>query len=105
MMPRWILKAFRNEQHHEALAFFRNISIFHGLSTRQLGRVMLSMQRRNYHIGEHLFEEGQPGKAVFIIKSGQVELSRQTSDGARKLGVLGAGQMFGEMALLEQMNR
>ena len=105
MMPRWVRRFFRNEQHSETLAFFRNISIFHGLSTRQLGRVMLAMQRRAYLTGEHLFEEGAPGKAVFIIKSGKVELTRQTADGPRKLGLLGPGQMFGEMALLEQMNR
>lgn len=104
-MPRWVRKFFRNEQHSETLAFFRNISIFHGLSVRQLGRVMLAMQRRAYQAGEKLFEEGQSGKAVFIIKSGKVELTRQTQDGFRKLGILGPGQMFGEMALLEQMNR
>lgn len=104
-LPRWLRKFFKNEQHTETLAFFRNIPIFHGLSSRQLGRVMMAMQRRAYQMGERLFEEGQPGKAVFIIKSGQVELSRQTPDGVRKLGVLGSGQMFGEMALLEQMNR
>lgn len=105
-MPRWLRRFFKNEQYSETLHFFRNISIFHGLSARQLGRVMLAMQRRAYQMGEKLFEEGQAGKAVFIIKSGKVELSRQTSDGPpRKLGILGPGQMFGEMALLEQMNR
>jgi CRP/FNR family transcriptional regulator, cyclic AMP receptor protein len=105
VMPRWVWRFFKNEQHSETLAFFRNISIFHGLTSRQLGRVMLAMQRRTYVIGERLFEEGAPGKAVFVIKSGRVELSRMTADGPRKLGVLGPGQMFGEMALLEQLNR
>src|SRR5258706_9813547 len=102
MMPRWLRRFFRNEQHSETLAFFRNISIFHGLSSHQLGRVMLAMQRRAYQSGEKLFEEGQAGKAVFIIKSGRVELSRLTPEGPRKMGILGPGQMFGEMALLEQ---
>lgn len=104
-LPRWLRRFFKNEQYSETVHFFRNISIFHGLSSGQLGRVMLAMQRRAYQTGEKLFEEGQPGKAVFIIKSGRVELSRQTSEGIRKLGILGPGQMFGEMALLEQMTR
>lgn len=104
-LPRWLRRFFKNEHHHETLAFFRGIPIFHGLSAGQLGRVMTSMQRRRYTAGETLFEEGQPGKAVFIIKSGHVELTRASAEGPRSLGSLGAGQMFGEMALLEQMNR
>ncbi len=103
--PRWVRKFFKNEQHSEAIDFFRNVPLFHGLSTRQLGRIMLAMQPREYHAGEQLFEEGQAGKAVFIIKSGKVELTRLANGQPRVLGVLGTGQMFGEMALLEQMKR
>jgi CRP/FNR family transcriptional regulator len=104
-LPKWLRRFFKNDHHHETLAFFRGIPIFHGLHSWQLGRVMTEMQRRHYTTGETLFEEGQPGKAVFIIKSGQVELTRRTTEGPRSLGTLNAGQMFGEMALLEQMNR
>ena len=106
LLPRVLRRFFKNEQHWENLTFLRGIPIFRGLSARQLGRVMLAMQKRTYVAGETLFVEGQPGKAVFIVKSGQVELSRTMADGRpRSLGVLGKGQMFGEMALLEQMQR
>lgn len=105
VVPRWLRRFFRNEQYHETLSFFRNVPIFHGLSTRQLGRVIVSMQRRHYQSGEMLFEEGQDGKAVFVIKSGRVELTRRVGDSPRTLGILGPGQMFGEMALLERMKR
>jgi CRP/FNR family transcriptional regulator len=106
LTPRFIWRFFRNEQHWENLNFFRAIPIFQGLSSRQLGRVMMAMQKRTYVAGETLFVEGQPGRAVFIIKSGQVELTRRLPDGRiRSLGVLGKGQMFGEMALLEHMQR
>ncbi len=104
-MFKWLRRFFRNEQHSENLAFFRGIPIFHGLTSRQLGRVMLSMQRRHYITGEKLFEEGHEGKAVFVIRSGKVELTRRVGAAERTLGTLGAGQMFGEMALLEQMQR
>lgn len=100
-MWRW----FRNDQHWEALSFFRGIPIFQSLTRRQLGRVMMAMQRRPYRAGEVVFEEGQLGRAVFILKSGKVELSRKSGNTRRVLGVLTPGQMFGEMALLEQMQR
>jgi len=104
-LPRWVWRWFRNDHHWEALSFFRGVPIFQGLTSRQLGRVMMAMQRRPYHAGEILFEEGQTGRAVFILKSGKVELSRTSGHTRRVLGVLTPGQMFGEMALLEQMQR
>ncbi len=106
----WILKRlrkfFNDEQFRDDLAFFRDVILFHGLSTRQLGRLMQAMQRRTYHAGEELFVEGQIGKAVFIIRSGRVELTRNVGGGdVRTLGLLGAGQIFGELALIEQRER
>jgi CRP/FNR family transcriptional regulator len=103
---RWFKKFFKNEQHVENLDFLRSIAIFHGLKSRQLGRLMHAMQSRTYRSGEILFSEGQVGKALFIIKSGRVELTRKgTSGKSRVLGVLKASQVFGEMALLEQRPR
>ena len=104
-LPRWLWRWFRNDHHWEALSFFRGVPIFQGLTRRQLGRVMMAMQRRPYRAGEIIFEEGQLGRAVYILKSGKVELSRKSGSTRRVLGVLTPGQMFGEMALLEQMQR
>src|SRR5689334_8534234 len=96
---KWLLRFFGSETHWTHLAFFRGVSLFHGLSSRQLGRIMQAMQKRSYQSGEVLFHEGQVGKAVFIIESGRVELSRKQLNGdTRSLGILGAGQIFGEMA-------
>lgn len=103
---RWLIRFFGNEHHWTQLAFFRGVPLFHGLTSRQLGRLMQAMQKRSYRNGEILFQEGQVGKAVFIIESGRVELTRRSSNGeARSLGILGPGQIFGEMALLEQLER
>lgn len=105
LFPRWFRRIFKNDEFAQEVDFFRSVPIFHSLSTRQLSRVMLAMQRRLYRAGEVLFEEGQVGKAVFIIKSARVELSRNLGPTKRTLGILGPGQMFGEMALLEKMHR
>ncbi len=102
---RWIYRLFRSNRHWDDLLFFRSISVFGGLSTRQLGRIMMAMQKRTYHAGEALFSEGQIGKALFIIRSGEVELSRTVGDQVMSLGRLGSGQIFGEMALLEHTPR
>ena len=105
-ITQFVKSLFRNEHHWQSVAFFRNVPIFHGLHSRQIGRLIQSMQKRTYRAGEILFEEGQVGKAVFIIESGKVELTRRNNDGSpRRLGLVGSGQVLGEMALLEQMER
>jgi CRP-like cAMP-binding protein len=102
---RWFKKFFRDGRYWEELAFFRSVSLFHGLRTRDLGRVMQALQKRTYQAGEILFSEGEPGKAVFIIHSGKVKLRRATANGPRDVGELAPGDFFGEMALLENKPR
>ena len=52
-----------------------------------------------------MFEEGEPGKAIFIVRTGRIELTRRVGEGQRTLSLLGAGQMFGEMAILDNVKR
>ena len=101
-----VKKLFRDAQNSDDLAFFREISIFQGLHKRHLGRILQAMQKRKYYTGEIVFQQGQEGKAVFVIRSGGVELSRSGSnDKVTVLARRGLGQIFGEMALLEHQPR
>lgn len=97
---------FKSPRHQDDVVFFRGVALFHGLSRRQLARVGRLLHRRHYRAGEILFREGQMGRAVYIVQSAKVELTRKNHLGElRVLGVLGKGQIFGEMALLENLER
>jgi len=54
---------------------------------------------------EFLFEEGDPGECAYIIESGSVEVS--LDKGGRKLviAILGAGEVLGEMAIIDNCPR
>ena len=50
--------------------------------------------------GTILFKEGDEGKEMFLINSGEVKLSRKTSQGDVVLAKLGLGEFFGEMSVI-----
>ncbi len=53
-----------------------------------------------------IFHAGDPADAVYVVASGRVKVVVTSSDGKEFiLTVLGAGQVFGEMALLESTTR
>lgn len=82
------------------------IPIFSGLRPNQLTRVLAMLYHRSYHEGEIIFNEGDVGRALFIIEEGAVTLHKKDRKGLpHQLAVLGPGEFFGEMALLEELPR
>jgi CRP-like cAMP-binding protein len=50
--------------------------------------------------GGIVFDEGDSGEVLFVIQSGQVELSRRGPDGWASVARLGPGEFFGEMSVI-----
>jgi CRP-like cAMP-binding protein len=55
---------------------------------------------RAFRPGEIVFDEGDPGAVLYVIQSGEVELTRQGPNGPRLVARLGAGEFFGEMSVV-----
>ena len=60
---------------------------------------------RTYKDGEMLFSEYEPGNELFIIQSGKVKITKIVNNQELIIAVLKAGDIFGEMALLNNKNR
>ncbi len=60
---------------------------------------------KDFPEGTVLFQEGDPGREMFIIQKGKVQVRKKVGSGEKVLAELGDGEFFGEMALLEGMNR
>src|SRR5437868_15292415 len=65
----------------DRIQFLKTVPFFDRLSNRQIKRVSDIMFERKYDANESIFEEGQPGAALFLILDGKVavEIFRETS--------------------------
>ena len=93
-------------QTQERIAFLLEIPIFHGLSALQAGKLLTRCVERAYEAGDPIFDEGDLGKALFLILSGRVAIYKKTADaGELALATLASGGYFGELALLDTLPR
>ncbi|MDE2039900.1 MAG: cyclic nucleotide-binding domain-containing protein [Elusimicrobia bacterium] len=87
-------------------AFLRSLPLFADLRERELARLAQGLHARVYQPGETIFLEGDIGRALFILESGKVKLSRlNASASPQTIYTVSPGEFFGEMALLEQLPR
>lgn len=58
-----------------------------------------------YAEGELIFKEGDEGDRMYVIQSGRVQITKNTSSGELTIATLGKGEIFGEMALFDRLPR
>lgn len=59
-----------------------------------------------YYPGHHLlFQEGEKGQAMFIIKTGLARIFREEENKEKEIAILGKNDFFGEMALISDQPR
>jgi CRP-like cAMP-binding protein len=57
--------------------------------------------RTHFPEGTIVFSEGDLGLTMYVIESGEVEISKRLKDESKVLAVLAKGDFFGEMCMLE----
>ncbi len=81
------------------------VPLFVDLSKRELQRLGAACAEREYPAGAVLVRQGDPGAGLFVIETGRVRVMRHEEGRARDLAVMGPGEVFGEMALLDEYPR
>jgi CRP-like cAMP-binding protein len=78
------------------------IAMFEHLGAEDLERLSALLQVRRYAKGEVIFHQGDVGTALYIVRKGEVAIRLSSSEGKEViLALLGRGEAFGELALLD----
>jgi CRP/FNR family transcriptional regulator, cyclic AMP receptor protein len=82
------------------------VPFFQGLTREALALIAQVTSEESHATGTKLFQYGDPGDKLFIILEGKVRISRDVAGmGEEALAVLGPGEVFGEMSLLDESPR
>ena len=85
--------------------FLKSISLFEDLKTGEILRLERTLHKRHYRKGEVIFNEGEPGAALYIVKEGEVEIVINYDTEPIILTKLSSGMFFGEIALFDETPR
>lgn len=68
--------------------------------TSKIDEKLLERFGREFKKGDVIFQDGEPGKEMFIIYQGKVRIYKRVGDREKTLAILRKGDFFGEIAVL-----
>lgn len=92
--------------HLKTLKLMQKTVLFNQLSLDEMRRIVSISREEKYPSDRGIFAEGVAAKALYIVLSGAVKISKRNSKGVDEaLAVIREGEVFGEMALLDEYPR
>src|SRR5438128_8923844 len=90
----------------DALAFLPSIALFGGLQEPTLNRIISMLQEHQLEPGQEVCKQGEVGRSMFLVRRGEVVVTRQTESGKTiRMVRMGEGEFFGEMTLIDIQKR
>ncbi|MBL8437910.1 MAG: cyclic nucleotide-binding domain-containing protein [Zoogloeaceae bacterium] len=85
----------------EHITRLQETPVFGGLRADALEFLVDASKQMTFPAGTLVIREGDLGDKIYVIEAGRVEVVKALGDDERVLKVLGPGECFGEMALLD----
>src|SRR6201985_1643441 len=90
----------------DTLSVLRQHPIFCDLETEALDQLCRYAKHSTLKRGGTIFSKGDPGNSLFAVIAGTVKISISSADGRSAiLNLIGAGELFGEIAVLDGQAR
>ena len=86
--------------------FLATVPLFNGLDRSELEKFAEVTREKSYPKGSVILFEDDPGDSLFVVREGRVKVVLIGEDGREViLGVLGVGEYFGELSLIDDRPR
>lgn len=82
------------------LKLLSTVKLFEGFGPADLADFLNRSSHVRFNRGDRVFAEGEPGRHLYVILTGKVEVSRHAGAKPQQLLRLGPGETFGEMSLV-----
>jgi len=90
----------------DKVALLRQTTLFRDVSPAALDRLCRYAKTVKFKRGAKVFSKGDPGASLLAVARGTVRMSSSSADGrAALLNLIGAGETFGEIAMLDGQPR
>jgi len=87
------------------VADLKAVPFFRELSEEELKKLARVMEERTYKNGEIIFNEGEIGKALYVLVEGEVEVVKTMKGWYKEtLAIFKKGRLFGELSFLSGQN-
>jgi CRP/FNR family cyclic AMP-dependent transcriptional regulator len=89
------------------IEFLKQTALFAGINEAELQAIARYIVPRTFKQGEIIFYEGDPGRFLYLVKSGQVRIFINGLDGSETSVILFGkpGDIFGELAVIDGLTR
>jgi CRP-like cAMP-binding protein len=81
------------------------VHLFQDLDRKSLEAIANAAVEQSYTVGQEIVRQGDTGVGAFILKTGRVEAIQDRGGHQHRLAELKTGDVFGEMALLDEFPR
>ena len=88
-----------------AARFLKKCHIFADFNATVLAEIANKMLKETHPTGSKVITQGEEGDKFYIIRSGRMEVSKETDGKRESIAELGPGDFFGELALLRREPR
>lgn len=90
----------------KTLKLLQKTILFNQLTLHEMRRIMSIAKEEKITADHEIFREGVPAQALYVVLDGTVRISKRNSKGADEpLALIREGEVFGEMALLDEYPR
>ena len=87
-------------------AVTRKSDIFQGLSDGELSQLAQICHMETFPTGKMICSEGECGSEIFVLAEGKASVfGARTGNKKSKIGSIGQGEIFGEMSIIEDLQR